>query len=642
MQRGASRVALVLVLLVPPAGLASAAREAVVGADHLADFEEFRLVRQPARGFCPPLDAVFSATLRGEDKKSVLFELAALREGPAGGEDCLPGYVGPVSCAVVTPLPVRPLTEEEIQRVRQTFSSVIVHDQPDPICDEIILEPCLINRMRWDDFSVTDSICDGPRLANASSAAVLELLEELSFLDLTPSATPSITPTPSLTPTPTRTSSSRPTPTPTVPPCDGDCNGDGLVTVNELLLGVNLLLGSSGALAQCPASDASRDGTVTVDDVVSAVVAALEGCVPPPFPVGAYFWPDHAFGQTGSALADLAGFGLNTVVAYYEYVKPDAPPFGAQPDCHGLVEEADRFEIDFFIGSPRGQQLHSMTDAEIQALFAATVECVGDSPFYRGWMFDEPELTGYDPPLLARTAAALRAIDPNRRIWVNFSPHARDEQLRSYAATADIVGIDIYPIREGDGSYLDNLPLHAVGEHTERARAAVEDWVDVWMILQAFGYSDLPNEGGRGRRPTPGELRFMAYDALVHGARGVIFFGSHQLRNLIPLDEPVWNTAVRTLARELQVIGPTLRLGETNDSLVVEPPFVVARSARWMGREIVIAVNESDQAISAAILLEQPAAHAHELFERRPANIQDRRIIDAFPPWGVHVYAVTR
>lgn len=58
--------------------------------------------------------------------------------------------------------------------------------------------------------------------------------------------------------------------------CGGDCGGDGLVTVNELITGVNLALGSAGS--QCPSFDRNADGAVVVNELVAAVANALNGC----------------------------------------------------------------------------------------------------------------------------------------------------------------------------------------------------------------------------------------------------------------------------------------------------------------------------------------------------------------------------
>lgn len=59
--------------------------------------------------------------------------------------------------------------------------------------------------------------------------------------------------------------------------CAGDCNQDGQVTVDELLVGVNVALGEA-MLSTCEAMDADGDGVVTVSDLVAAVEHALAGC----------------------------------------------------------------------------------------------------------------------------------------------------------------------------------------------------------------------------------------------------------------------------------------------------------------------------------------------------------------------------
>jgi hypothetical protein len=97
-----------------------------------------------------------------------------------------------------------------------------------------------------------------------------------------PTSTPSAsTPTPegtvtALTEQPV-TASPTPTRTPTPAPCAGDCNGDGRISIDELISGVNILL-ESAELEVCPSFDADEDGSVTVDEIVAVLQAALNGC----------------------------------------------------------------------------------------------------------------------------------------------------------------------------------------------------------------------------------------------------------------------------------------------------------------------------------------------------------------------------
>ena len=64
----------------------------------------------------------------------------------------------------------------------------------------------------------------------------------------------------------------------TAPPtCAGDCDSSGTVSIDELVRGVNIALGSI-AVDQCPAFDCNGTGTVTVDCLIRAVNSALAGC----------------------------------------------------------------------------------------------------------------------------------------------------------------------------------------------------------------------------------------------------------------------------------------------------------------------------------------------------------------------------
>lgn len=84
----------------------------------------------------------------------------------------------------------------------------------------------------------------------------------------TASHTPTVTAPP---PSPT------PTETPTVVACVGDCNGDGEVGINELILGVSIALGLQ-PLEECPAFDPSGNGRVDISELIEAVNNSLGGC----------------------------------------------------------------------------------------------------------------------------------------------------------------------------------------------------------------------------------------------------------------------------------------------------------------------------------------------------------------------------
>src|SRR5262249_8348335 len=74
-----------------------------------------------------------------------------------------------------------------------------------------------------------------------------------------------------------------PSPSSSVAACTGDCDRNGVVSVDELLRGVNIALGNA-PLSTCNAFDTNGDGTVMINELLSAVSAALNGCPVTPTP----------------------------------------------------------------------------------------------------------------------------------------------------------------------------------------------------------------------------------------------------------------------------------------------------------------------------------------------------------------------
>jgi len=63
--------------------------------------------------------------------------------------------------------------------------------------------------------------------------------------------------------------------------CPGDCTADNGVTVDEIITGVQIALGTA-ATGDCPSFDRNADDRVTIDELIEAVEAALLGCAAPP------------------------------------------------------------------------------------------------------------------------------------------------------------------------------------------------------------------------------------------------------------------------------------------------------------------------------------------------------------------------
>ena len=111
-------------------------------------------------------------------------------------------------------------------------------------------------------------------------------------------------------------------------PCIGDCNGDGTVEINELILGVNIALNVLN-ISECPNLDDGQ-GTVTVDRLIAAVNSALCDCGTCPTPAGTATPTPTGGSVTPTVTPTGASVSMWTVDNY------DV----ASSDCSGIIEDA--------------------------------------------------------------------------------------------------------------------------------------------------------------------------------------------------------------------------------------------------------------------------------------------------------------
>jgi len=79
--------------------------------------------------------------------------------------------------------------------------------------------------------------------------------------------------------------------------CVGDCDANGTVTIDDLVVMVNVALGA-GQISSCAAGDQNADGQITIDEIIAAVDNAQNGCpVPTPTPTST---PAPTFAAHGS------------------------------------------------------------------------------------------------------------------------------------------------------------------------------------------------------------------------------------------------------------------------------------------------------------------------------------------------------
>ncbi len=261
---------------------------------------------------------------------------------------------------------------------------------------------------------------------------------------------------------------------------------------------------------------------------------------------------------------------------------------------------------------------------------------VGDHPAFLGVMCDEALWNGVPVSEVMHAYSSMRRLMPTHVFWQNQAPRNTIEDLARYCRAADVSGMDIYPVEGANHSDLPNKTLSVVGDEVDKNRRTVHDRKPVWAILQGFGWSVWEKDPARHKRaPTWAETRFMAYDAILHGATGIIYWGaSYEHR-----DSDIWDS-LRRMAAELKDLTPALVSPDVVDvGAESADSTVIAMGRRVEGKLWVVAVNERDAKTEAKIALPKGVATLQRWREDgdRPP-VRGNRVTDSFGPYGVHVY----
>lgn len=233
-------------------------------------------------------------------------------------------------------------------------------------------------------------------------------------------------------------------------------------------------------------------------------------------------------------------------------------------------------------------------------------------------------------------------------LWVTVqAPRGGVPRFARYSPVTDVHGINRYPIAIGD----PEPDLDDVGRWTNAVSWGTRNRA-VWTTLQicwTWSYDAV----GNFTLPTFEQERFMAYDAIVNGARALAFYGGNNPRCWAPSDASrgwnwsFWDGVLEPLVRELGAASP------------LAPALVSPGSTRWLptsdaemqaisrrGRNgdlwVIAARGSAEPGVATIGRLPRWARRADVYTESRAVDSVDGALTDSFAPWGVHVYRFRR
>jgi len=366
----------------------------------------------------------------------------------------------------------------------------------------------------------------------------------------------------------------------------------------------------------------------------------------PFFPIGSYYVP-----RSENAYSELAEAGFNLIQC-----APSKRELDMANDAGLMAWVVAAGDLDFSSDAEKHQE-------NLRNL----VMKFKDHPALLAWESrDEPAWTWKRPsePAVPRKGLVaghrfLRHIDPNHPIWVNHAPRNLARTLIGFSEGAQIISCDIYPvipcglkemyaIENGFHGDLLNQTASSVGEYTRKMRRVAGKDRSVWMVLQAFAWEGLREPKDRDSAkivfPTYSQLRFMAYDAIINGANGILFWGTE----FVPCHSNLWDDLER-VTKEISNISPVLlstslknplsvgyvELGYSMDNAV---EMIVKRYNR---KTYIITANRSPYPVKVTFSGAERLFAEREIVvwgEGRKIKLLKGKFTDEFQGFGVHVY----
>ncbi|MCX5771343.1 MAG: hypothetical protein NTZ09_13900 [Candidatus Hydrogenedentes bacterium] len=368
------------------------------------------------------------------------------------------------------------------------------------------------------------------------------------------------------------------------------------------------------------------------------------------FPIGFYDMPEDEAG-----LREMAEAGVNLVHCHSAADLDRAQAAGLQgvvplPLDNGATEEL-REQVTKMAGHPALAVWEGPDEVVWNfTAFSGLYKTMGVHKESGAWWKQTPEAVAYAEqraaeimPNLRAAAAMIREIDGGAHpVWINEAEKSDVAYVRQYLEFVDITGCDIYPIKAGKSN-----PAR-IGESAERWKQ-VGLRKPVWMVLQAFSWNELGEYYGAKETayPTFAESRLMAYDAIAHGARGILYWGGRFAKSA------EFRQSLYALTAELAALQPFLTAPEAPGvgvQLVEMPDDGGGKSVAYTGRKsgedwLIVLVNEDDEAHMGVVVVglgELEGRALRELYGEKAVVVSGGEVVTRMLPRAVQVLCTSK
>jgi hypothetical protein len=295
------------------------------------------------------------------------------------------------------------------------------------------------------------------------------------------------------------------------------------------------------------------------------------------------------------------------------------------------------------------------TDTNTPAALANLVDTFKQHPAMGVWKnADEAWWAKISATNLQNGYEVIRQQDTNHPVQQTHAPRGTVADLQPYNAAADIIAVDIYPVTaSGSASNppITNTGISQVGDWTLVMAQVANGQKQFWTIEQ-IAFSGTTPPAKTLVFPTFTQSRYMAYQALINGARGLMFFGGNITATLTPEDAflgwnwTFWRDVLKSVVQQLGDHSPLApALVAPDSTLPITVSGATAPDLEFRVREVasylfILASKREGTNATVTFSGVPPWATSGEVLFESPRTVtaQNGQFADSFAPLGVHVY----
>jgi hypothetical protein len=292
------------------------------------------------------------------------------------------------------------------------------------------------------------------------------------------------------------------------------------------------------------------------------------------FPMGIYLGPTE-----DEHLQRIAAGGFNTILCY---------GYGDGKDPQAYLQRARKYNLkviyslkDMYPG------LRAYRKDDLFAVAAEHLKLLRDDPALLAWYIND-ELEAEWMPEIKKMYDQAVQIDPNHPAYQVMGQTSfeadRLRRLEKYFDVTDVLGIDHYMTGKAEDLTDNATDTHLTAAATRGAKG-------VWMVPQIY---DIKSHNTTPHPPTRDEMRNEAYQSLINGATGLIFYSYFELPYKDTTNPTLFQQQwadITAMVREINKVTPVILQNHQVALSLPEKARVEAAAWEYQNKLLILLAN---------------------------------------------------